>query len=129
MGEAKRRKLIDPNYGKAKSHLEFNGFYEIKELPDLSDAIKNHPSAQKIKWFCFIPFCNIQTPDVIGFVLYTKDLKQSCLISINDGSWLSLFGFDEQSIINQALHYRRGLLTDSLRAKFNMPRDSVICYV
>lgn len=121
MGESKRRKLLDPEYGKGKK-LVFYLFAAVKDMPDLINQIKTVPSISQVEWFSFVAFTYGEEHEKnSGFVLYTKDLKKSAIIY-----FAPIVGISESDILAQAQEYRRGIIKESISKKTGFPINQII---
>lgn len=118
MGEAKRRKLLDPNYGKERKtsySLTFGDILRLSESPDIVELL---PQDQRSKWSAYIPFTSSKDFNRYGIIFYNRTFSECCVAALGSNSepnaneigFISMFGFTYIEIQRLAATHAKDLL-------------------
>lgn len=110
--------------GLQEAKLKFHVFCHVSEIPEIVELINKTPELNKTGWFSAVGFTfgrGDKDHQNVGFVLYTKDLKQSKLVSFSP-----IASFTTQEIFDQAQEYRRDETRKSMSAKFGVSKDLIV---
>ena len=109
MGQSKRRKLLDPNYGKSVRktiNLSFGNIFRLRDAPKTRALLT---SEDKKEFESFIHFVNPETANHhCGIVLFTQDFTSCKILGLSSQesckpSFLDMFKCGHEEIKRQAV--------------------------